>query len=600
MKHLPKNVPPLANRLGNGPPMNLPTTSSSINAAPVMATSFAPNTTLQPPVFAAHFQDPRCLDPCRVPVPAEVQSLSGKEDDGDMQSGCVGSIGLSKKVEEVSIPLTVKKNLEFSDGSVQLSTDHLDPKENLENVEEGTEIVPVIEVNSISDIALSSVHVVDQDPMASTISDISETFDVSYISDSDSRSPVPLSTSASEKISYNLPLTLIYNELTEEQQSSARKLSVGGIFDLCKQIQATGYTQTCMALLARLDAQVRELHMRLDLQKNQDSMRNHLEGIFKKAEAISNEVEQNNEKVLSLQQSLEEKVTELERLREELHHMNLMEEVEDDTSNDKKMNEQVNIRDEKVDRDVNSGDGKDGEKVKSADERASEEVYSVNEKMAYEVYSSIEKVGEVNSEDKKKTIDDANWEENEVSGNVKLRDEVASNDLKSGNKEVNVVDVSSEEKEDEEVSGNRNLEDEEVNIADDSLEEKEEGELSDGIRSEDKEVYVADDGFWDNKDGEMSADEDTNSRDKEASDDAKSVEKNEKEEGELSDGIRSEDKEVYVADDGFWDNKDGEMSADEDTNSRDKEASDDAKSVEKNVSNAVSSEDEKFNTLVDV
>ncbi|KAF6157886.1 hypothetical protein GIB67_015202 [Kingdonia uniflora] len=293
MKHLPKSVP-LASRLGSIPPMSLPTTSSSsINAAPTMATSFAPATTLQLPdstsqvVSPIYFnfkmetstdplpnlpqdskrdprRDPRRLDPRRVPTPAEVQSLPGKDDDGDMQSGFDGSIGLSspslsirsKKVEEVSTPLTLKKETEISECLVQLSTDQLDLKENLEDVEEGTEIVPVIEVKSTSDIALSSVHGVDQDPMASTISDIIETFDVSYMSDSDQRSPVSLSTSAPEEISYDLPLPPIYIELTEEQQNTVRKLAVTRIFDSCKKIQATGYTQTRMALLARLVAQI--------------------------------------------------------------------------------------------------------------------------------------------------------------------------------------------------------------------------------------------------------------------------------------------------------------------------------------------------------
>lgn len=192
--------------------------------------------------------------------------MSMKEDTGDLQSGFDSSTSFSKplpfppvtKSESSSVPLMSKSDMELSESPVAPITDQLASKENLEVLDEAKEIEPGQEVYPTTDSALSPVHTVFQDPIASTSTDITVTegVDVACVMEFDQYSPAVSSTSASEEASQDLPLVPSYVDLTEEQQKSVSKLAVERIIESYKQMRATGCSQTCMALLARLVAQV--------------------------------------------------------------------------------------------------------------------------------------------------------------------------------------------------------------------------------------------------------------------------------------------------------------------------------------------------------
>ncbi|KAF8399745.1 hypothetical protein HHK36_015616 [Tetracentron sinense] len=66
-----------------------------------------------------------------------------------------------------------------------------------------------------------------------------------------------------------------------------------------------------------------------------------LEGLYKHMDGLTNDMEKSNELVLDLQERLEEKDSELKRLRHELYQKELMEEVKIDSAGDNKMSDEV-------------------------------------------------------------------------------------------------------------------------------------------------------------------------------------------------------------------------------------------------------------------
>ncbi|OVA07329.1 HEAT [Macleaya cordata] len=294
MKHLPKNSPPLSSRLGNMP-MPPQICSTSISTPSQVTAPSVPTTSQQSPVLTSQAaspfssaismgtssvdlasvstlpadfkrdprRDPRRLDPRRAPVPAAVQPLSVKDDIGDIPSGFDGPISLDSplsvplvsKVENASEPLMCKSDMEFSESSVIPLNDQLTTKENLEAevVDEAMEIDPSLEVNTTADVTPSPEIIMDLDPVVPTQSDFTAMEeDASYVLEFDQHSPVVSSTSASEDTSHDLPMIPLYIELTGEQQNCVSKLAVERIIESSKQMQATGCSQTCMELLARL------------------------------------------------------------------------------------------------------------------------------------------------------------------------------------------------------------------------------------------------------------------------------------------------------------------------------------------------------------
>ncbi|KAJ4972567.1 hypothetical protein NE237_005741 [Protea cynaroides] len=93
------------------------------------------------------------------------------------------------------------------------------------------------------------------------------------------------------------------------------------------------------------EGKIHELAMKLALQKSQNAeLRSQFEGLYKQMEGLTNDMEKSNETVLILQQKLEEKDSEIQRLRDELYQKEPVVEDNVDSASDKKAS------------DVNSGE----------------------------------------------------------------------------------------------------------------------------------------------------------------------------------------------------------------------------------------------------
>ncbi|KAK9270973.1 hypothetical protein L1049_026561 [Liquidambar formosana] len=292
MKHLPKTPPPLT-RLGNLPVSRQ--TGSSSNPSQVVAPN-APTTSVQSPVLTAQIpyssasatspslsdmstvvnlpvdskrdprRDPRRLDPRRVAGPIGVPSIPIVEDTSVMQSEFDSSNSLSKtlslpvvdSVEDSSVSLTSKTKSDDTilESPLASGTDQSIPKEDV--LDEAKETAPIPEVNSTTDLALSPVHTIEEDSVVSKSFDITmiDGADTSSPLESDQHSPDVSNTSASEETCPDLPLLPLYVDLTEEQQRSVRELAIERIIESYKHVGGTDCSETRMALLARLVAQI--------------------------------------------------------------------------------------------------------------------------------------------------------------------------------------------------------------------------------------------------------------------------------------------------------------------------------------------------------
>ncbi|KAL5721520.1 hypothetical protein ACHQM5_005157 [Ranunculus cassubicifolius] len=284
MKHLPKACPPLTSRLGNKPVASQEGSSSnpSPSTAPAVSnpsSQYAPtpsssvSMTISSDVTSASYsqtdikrdprRDPRRLDPRRVPTPVGLQSSPVKEEVGDLQPS-VGSVSLSspislpvvEKVDIVSETLMPKPDMELPDRILPDPIDELTSRENFEVVNEGGESDQGLEVDTVANVAGSPTLIVDQEP-ATSAADITmmENLD-EYVLEPDQHSPVASSTLAPEETFRELPPVPLFVDMTEEQKSNVSKMAVERIFESYKQIQATGYGQTRLAVLARLVAQM--------------------------------------------------------------------------------------------------------------------------------------------------------------------------------------------------------------------------------------------------------------------------------------------------------------------------------------------------------
>lgn len=92
------------------------------------------------------------------------------------------------------------------------------------------------------------------------------------------------------------------------------------------------------------EGKMHELTMKLALQKSQNAeLRSQFEGLYKHMEGLTNDVEKSNEMVLILQEQLEEKDSELKRLKEELEQKTQMEAENNDSASDKKVSDDAMI-----------------------------------------------------------------------------------------------------------------------------------------------------------------------------------------------------------------------------------------------------------------
>uniref|UniRef100_A0A2N9J0S9 FKBP12-interacting protein of 37 kDa n=1 Tax=Fagus sylvatica TaxID=28930 RepID=A0A2N9J0S9_FAGSY len=85
------------------------------------------------------------------------------------------------------------------------------------------------------------------------------------------------------------------------------------------------------------EGKMHELAMQLALQKSQNAeLRSQFEGLHKHMDGLTNDVERSNEMVVILQENLEEKDQEIERLKQELHQKSIIEEEKTDSPSKKK------------------------------------------------------------------------------------------------------------------------------------------------------------------------------------------------------------------------------------------------------------------------
>lgn len=85
------------------------------------------------------------------------------------------------------------------------------------------------------------------------------------------------------------------------------------------------------------EGKIHELSMKLALQKSQNvDLRSHFEGLCKHMEGLTNDVEKSNEMVLILEEKLEDKENEIQRLRQLLQQKGMVEETIETPAADKK------------------------------------------------------------------------------------------------------------------------------------------------------------------------------------------------------------------------------------------------------------------------
>ncbi|CAB4267386.1 unnamed protein product [Prunus armeniaca] len=293
MRHLPKIPPPLT-RLGNFPvPRQIGSLSSS---AQVVAGS--PTSSVQSPVLTEQVpfssatvtsltvsdasnvnslptdskrdprRDPRRLDPRSAAASAGLASTP-MEDTTAMQSDFDGSMSLNKlnllpNVTTVETPLATpmlqtESDEKTFDSQLVSGSGQLTLKE--EVLDGPVEIDPASKLGLSSDLTDSPVQTVDEDLIATKLSDIEgkdedEDLDTSSFLESDQHSPVLSNTSASEDTYQDFPQLPIYVELTQEQERSVGKLAIERIIESYKYLHGADYSQMRLALLARLVAQI--------------------------------------------------------------------------------------------------------------------------------------------------------------------------------------------------------------------------------------------------------------------------------------------------------------------------------------------------------
>ncbi|KAI3987574.1 hypothetical protein MKX01_021486 [Papaver californicum] len=294
MRHLPKNSPPLSSRLGN---MAVPSLSApSITTSHVIVSNVPTINSQQSPVFQSQAvapfsstkaigapsadlssasalaaelkrdprRDPRRLDPRRLPASAAAaQPLPAKEEISDsrfafdVSMGSAVSVQVVPKVENAIEPLVSKSDIEFFESSITHLDDQHTFKEDFEAMgEEALTIDPSAEVNNTtSDVPPSDV-IMDLEPVLSPeqsdFAVVEPEVQDSNMMDFDQNSPVIPGTSAPEETFRELPPVPSYIELSGEDQNRLSKLAVGRLIESSRQIHATGCSQTCMELLARL------------------------------------------------------------------------------------------------------------------------------------------------------------------------------------------------------------------------------------------------------------------------------------------------------------------------------------------------------------
>lgn len=286
MKHLPKSSPPLT-RLGSLPVtlQNCSSSSPAQSVAPSAPVSSAQgpipvvtagNLSLSDAPIVNNFpvdskrdprRDPRRLDPRRTATSVGVPSVAIVDDHGGMQPEMDSSVSLSKasplpvvtSVENPPEPYISNSKIEDKslEGLLVSKTDQVSMSE--EVICRPEEIVPMLEAKASSDQAFSPPHTSEEGDVVLKLSDfeVASGADTLSVMEPEQLSPDVSNISVPEEIcQVDLPQLPPYVELTEEQQKTVRQLAVERIIESYKHLSGTECSQTRMALLARLVAQI--------------------------------------------------------------------------------------------------------------------------------------------------------------------------------------------------------------------------------------------------------------------------------------------------------------------------------------------------------
>lgn len=286
MKHLPKSSPPLT-RLGSLPVtlQNCSSSSPAQSVAPSAPVSSAQgpipvvtagNLSLSDAPIVNNFpvdskrdprRDPRRLDPRRTATSVGVPSVAIVDDHGGMQPEMDSSVSLSKasplpvvtSVENPPEPYISNSKIEDKslEGLLVSKTDQVSMSE--EVICRPEEIVPMSEAKASSDQAFSPPHTSEEGDVVLKLSDfeVASGADTLSVMEPEQLSPDVSNISVPEEIcQVDLPQLPPYVELTEEQQKTVRQLAVERIIESYKHLSGTECSQTRMALLARLVAQI--------------------------------------------------------------------------------------------------------------------------------------------------------------------------------------------------------------------------------------------------------------------------------------------------------------------------------------------------------
>lgn len=286
MKHLPKSSPPLT-RLGSLPVtlQNCSSSSPAQSVAPSAPVSSAQgpipvvtagNLSLSDAPIVNNFpvdskrdprRDPRRLDPRRTATSVGVPSVAIVDDHGGMQPEMDSSVSLSKasplpvvtSVENPPEPYISNSKIEDKslEGLLVSKTDQGSMSE--EGICRPEEIVPMSEAKASSDQAFSPPHTSEEGDVVLKLSDfeVASGADTLSVMEPEQLSPDVSNISVPEEIcQVDLPQLPPYVELTEEQQKTVRQLAVERIIESYKHLSGTECSQTRMALLARLVAQI--------------------------------------------------------------------------------------------------------------------------------------------------------------------------------------------------------------------------------------------------------------------------------------------------------------------------------------------------------
>lgn len=212
-------------------------------------------------------QDPRRLDPRRTATSVGVPSVAIVDDNGGMQPEMDSSVSLSKasplpvvtSVENPPEPYISNSKIEDKslEGLLVSKTDQVSMSE--EVICRPEEIVPMSEAKASSDQAFSPPHTSEEGDVVLKLSDfeVASGADTLSVMEPEQLSPDVSNISVPEEIcQVDLPQLPPYVELTEEQQKTVRLLAVERIIESYKHLSGTECSQTRMALLARLVAQV--------------------------------------------------------------------------------------------------------------------------------------------------------------------------------------------------------------------------------------------------------------------------------------------------------------------------------------------------------